>query len=221
MIKRSVTLGGYNTAANGWTLAQCNLGPAVPKTEYVDIPGGDGSWDISTALSDGIVRYNDRTLEITLERSDGTRQSREAAIRELINQHDGIQEDIVLPDDTGYHLVGRLHVVRNYNDLAHASVTITATCQPWKYKDTETVVSLRSSTSPQTARLVNSGRRAIVPTITTSGAVNLTYGTATMALSAGTYQWPNLLLTPGTHALIYSSASAVTVTLKYREAVLE
>lgn len=222
MTKRKITLGNYDTAANGWTLTGWKLSAAEEKTNYVEKPGGDGSWDMSTALTDGIPKYRDRSLTITLECSEGDRLSREAKIRQMVNQLDGMREDIELPDDPYHHINGRLHVIREYNDMAHAAVTVTAVCEPWKYSNTETAITLAASTTAKTARVVNSGRRAVVPVLKVEGSgasVQLTYGTATKTMSTGAYQWPELLLTPGGHDLTYSGAGTLTIT--YREAVLE
>lgn len=219
MIKRKITFGTYDTAANGWTLTGWKLSAAEEKTNLVDKPGGDGSWDLSTALSDGIPRYRDRTLTVTLECSEGDRLNREAKIRQMVNQLDGMREDIELPDDTFHHINGKLHVVREYNDLAHAAVTVTAICKPWKFANAETVVTLTASSTAQTVRLVNNGRRAVVPTLTVGGSVTLEYKTASKALSAGSYQWPDLLLTPGDHVLTLRGSGSLVI--RYREAVLE
>lgn len=221
-MKRKIVIGGYDTAANGWTLTACKLSDPALKANYVNIPGGDGSWDLSTALTDGQPRYSDRTLTVTLECSEGDRLSRETLIRQMINQLDGLRYDIELPDDSYRHINGRVHIARNYSDLAHASVTVTATCKPWRYNNAETIVTLTAKTTTQTARLVNNGRLAIVPLLTVSGSgasIRLEYGSSSLALSAGEYQWPDLLLTPGAHTLAYTGAGTLKIT--YREAVLE
>lgn len=219
MEKRKIVFGNYDTAAYGWTLAGWKLTAAVEKTNYIDKPGGDGSWDLSTALTDGIPRYLDRTLTVTLECSDGDRLSREARIREMVNKLDGMRLDIELPDDIYHHITGKIHVARDYNDLAHAAVTVTVTCEPWKYSNTETVVTLTAGTTAKNATLVNNGRRAVVPTVKVGGSVLLVFGETSQSLSAGTYKLPDLLLTPGTHSLTYSGSGSLVIT--YREAVLE
>lgn len=222
MAKRKIVFGTYDTAANGWTLAGWRLSDAVQKTNYVDKPGGDGSWDLSTAQTDGIPRYNDRELTVALECSEWDRLAREDVIRQMVNQLDGMRMDIELPDDILHHLNGRIHVVREYNDLAHAAVTVTATCQPWKFANIETVVNLTASTTAQKAQLVNVGRRAVVPTLKVTGtnaSVQLTYGASTLTMAAGTHRWPELLLTPGTHEITYKGTGALAIS--YREAVLE
>lgn len=219
MEKRKIVLGNYDTAAHGWTLTPWKLAPPAQKTSYVDKPGGDGSWDLSTALTDGIMRYKNRTLTATLECSDGNRLNREALIREMINTLDGMQVNIELPDDTEHYLIGRLQITKEYNDTAHAAVKVTATCEPWKYNNAETVVTLTATSTAKTATLVNNGRRAVVPVIKVSSSVVIGYGNTSQALNAGTYQLPNILLTPGTHSITYSGAGSLVLT--YREAVLE
>lgn len=222
MKKRGIILGTYDTANHGWTLqAGWRLTPAEQKTNYIEKPSGDGSWDLSTALTDDIPRYKTRTLTATFECSDGSRLEREAKISEMVNLLDGMKETIWLPDDSFHYIIGRIHVAEEYNDLAHAAVTLTAVCEPWKYSSAETVVGLTATTTKQTASLVNGGRRATVPTVKVTGgnaSVLLEYGTASIALSAGTYKWPDLMLKPGTHEVIYSGTGSIVIT--YREAVL-
>ena len=220
MEKRKILFGDYDTAHHGWTLTGWELAAAEQKTKYIDRPNGDGAWDLSTSLSDGQMRYKNRAFTATFECSEGTRLEREEIIRKMINGLDGMQLEIRLPDDDYHYVVGRLHVVRGYNNLAHAAVTVTATCEPWKYANAETVVTVTATTQKQRVTLYNSGRRAVCPIIKVTGSsVLLEYGTESMAMSDGAYQWPSILLTPGSHTLVYSGAGTVTFT--YREAVLE
>ena len=215
-------LGSYDTAANEWTLTAWRLGDAPQKTNLVERPGGDGSWDLSTSLTDGVLRYGDRQLSATFECSEGDRLYREAKIRQMVNQLDGMEVNIELPDDSDHYLVGRLKVVKEYNDTAHGSVSLTATCRPWKYSYRETATTLTATTTEKTARLVNNGRRAVVPVLTLTGSsasVRIVYGVNSLSIAAGTHQWPDLILTPGTHDLKYSGTGSLVI--KYREAVLE
>ena len=222
MVKRKIVLGNYDTAANGWTLAKCQLSKPVQKTKYVEKSGGDGSWDLSTALSDGIPKYKDRTLTVTLECSEGTRLSRKAKIDEMINTLDGMRLNIELPDDPYHYITGRLSVEEKYNDLAHAAVEVKATCEPWKFANEENYISLGATSDVQTVKPINNGRRAVVPVLTIRGgagaSVLLKYGSNSKALTPGSHQWPDLLLTPGAHDLTYSGDGVLE--LRYREAVL-
>ena len=219
MEKRAVTLGAYNTAQTGlWTLTGLELSSPTFQTNLVQIPGRDGPLDLSASLTNGQPRYNSRTLEITLENSDGTREQREQRIRAMIAELDGFRKKIWLPDDPGHYLEGRIHVVREYNDLAHAAVTVTATCDPWLYNNEETVHSLTATSTAQTATIVNSGRRAVAPVLSVTGSVNITYGGSSWTLNQGSHRMTDLVLEPGSHQLTYSGSGTVKVT--YREGML-
>lgn len=221
MEKRKIIFGDYDTAAHGWTLTGWKFSDPVHKTRYIDKPSGDGSWDLSTTLSDGLPRYNDRKLTATFECSAGTRLEREETIREMMNQLDGQRVQMRLPDDDTHYVVGRLSVAREYNDPAHASVSVSAVCEPWRYASDETAVALNATSNQNACILYNDGRRAVVPTLTVEGensSVLIEYRGNSQAMSAGTYQWPLLLLTPGSHSFSYSGSGRLIV--KYREAVL-
>ena len=230
MEKRKIIIGTYDTALTGlWTLTGWELSAPTLVESFLDIPGRiDGLLDASTALTDGDPRYGSRALAATFESSEGTRAEREERIRTMQNQLDGWRFDIVLPDDPTHHIKGRVRVERLYNDLAHASVRVTAKCDPWRYNNTETVVVLQATVTPQTATLINSGRRAVAPVLTvTGGDVNITFAGVSRALSPSVYRdLPELFLSRsgsednqrGTYPLTYSGTGSILLT--YREAVL-
>ena len=222
MKRRRIIIGEYDSAEHGWTLSAWNFSPAKIKESLIDKPGGDGVWDLSTTVTDGIPRYQARTLTATLERSDGDRNSREYEIQELINGLDGLRWEIILPDDIDRYIVGRVSIARSYSDPAHAAVIVTATCEPWKYNAYDTVQEIEAAATAETHYVYNGGRRAVVPVLEVEGAsasVLLAYGTASRAFSAGVYQVPDLLLTPGAHEITVSGSGLLRIT--YREAVLE
>jgi hypothetical protein len=64
--------------------------------------------------------------------------------------------------------------------------------------------------------LVNAGRLAVVPTISVTGSVTLTYDQHTQTLGEGTYQLPDVYLTPGKHFVMCSGSGTVSFT--YRNA---
>lgn len=224
MEKRKIIIGTYDTALEGlWTLSGLALGRAEAYEQYVDVPGHSGPLDFSTVLTDGEPYYGSRSFEAVLESSEGTRMDREQRINHMINALDGWRLNLILPDDPHHYITGRVRVEKLYNDLAHASVRVTATCDPWRYNKAETVVALTATTTEQVASLVNAGRLSVVPTITvTGGSVSLSFTsgqeTRTWALSPGTYTLADIYLRTGAAPLRYSGAGQIT--LKYREAVL-
>ena len=220
MAKRGLMIGEYNTAAEQWTLTGLTLSAAPQQTNLVDVPGRrKGPLDLSTALTDGEPIYGNRTLTATFESSEGTRLEREDRISAMINRLDGWRLNIVLPDDPHRYITGRVSVSKIYNDLAHASVSVSATCEPWRYNATETTVVLTATTTAQSSALQNHGRLSVVPLLEVRGGeVVLGYGSSSWALSAGTYALPDLLLQTGESVITYRGTG--TLILTYREAVL-
>lgn len=220
MQKRKILIGTYDTALTGlWTLRELALGDAELVEEYTEVPGHSGLLDLSTVLTDGEPYYGNRLLTITLESSEGSRLEREARISQMVNWLDGWVQNIILPDDPTRYIKGRVRVKKLYNDPAHASVQVTANCEPWRYNIAETVVGLTATATEQTVSLINNGRLSVVPLVqVVDGSVNLAFGLSSWALGVGTYSLPDIYLRSGSQALRYSGTG--TVILTYREAVL-
>jgi hypothetical protein len=222
--KRTIQLGDYDTAAHGlWTLAGWSFPEPAVETNLVPVPGRAlGPLDLSTVLTDGEPSYSARELIVTLESSEGDRLAREARISAMVNRLHGQRVNIVLPDHPLYYATGRLAVKTLYNDMAHASVQVTGTCEPWLYAKKETVVRLQATATAQTARLRNAGAMPVVPLVEIAAedgaTVSLIFGSFSWALPAGGYKLPDLALTPGDHVITYSGAGTATIT--YREAVI-
>lgn len=219
--KRKLIIGTYDTALTGlWTLREWSFSDSEQVTDFIEVPGRKkGPLDMSTALSDGDPVYGLRTLTAILESSEGSRLERESRINVMKNWLDGWRTNIKLPDDEQHYIVGRVSVKKLYNDLAHGSVEIIATCEPWRYNNNETEVVLTSTAEVQKATLPNAGRLAVVPLLTISGGdVLLVAGGSSWALGPGSYALPDLLLTAGGKEIEYSGTGTLTFT--YREGVL-
>lgn len=227
MQKRKIIIGTYDTALEGlWTLSAWSFSKAVANEEYANVPGHNGPLDLSTALTDGEPYYGSRELEVTLESSVGTRLEREERINQMVNRLDGYRFNITLPDDPLHYINGRVRVEKVYNTPAHAAVVVTATCEPWRYNNSETVVGLVATSTEQTVSLINNGRRSVVPTVKVEGGTatikfNTREGVQTWTLSPREYEpreLPDLYLKTGAAPLTYRGSA--TITLTYREAVL-
>lgn len=222
MDRRKITIGTYDTALDGlWTLTGWSFSAPVMESYFVDVPGRKaGPLDLSTALTDGEPTYGSRTFKATLESSEGTYLERAERIDTMINWLDGWRLQIVLPDDPDHYIIGRVSVEKEYNDMAHCAVTVTAICEPWRYNQLERVLSF-DAPDARTVTIRNTGRMTVVPLLVVSGedaAVSLAFGGASWTLGAGTYQLPDLVLRQGDAQLTYSGTGSFTLT--YREAVL-
>lgn len=220
MEKRKVIFGNYDTVRDGpWTLSTLTFPEPEYQSNMVEIPGRDGLLDLSTVLTNGEPRYGSRELKIVLECSDGTRADRIQLVSDIINQLDGRRMQIILPDDPDRYIEGRVSVRTEYNDQAHAAVTVTATCDPWRYNRVESVIKVEGTLEGVLTVLANNGRRTVIPSVTITGEVVLSDGNYEWTLTPGTYTLVDLLLTAGCRTLITCTGSG-TATFTYREAVL-
>lgn len=223
MEKRKLIVGTYDTADDGlWTLTGLEFSAPELLTYFVEVPGRKaGPLDLSTALTDGDPTYGSRTLTATLESSEGTYLDREERISTMINWLDGWRLEIVLPDDPDHYIVGRVSVAKDFNDPAHAGITVTAVCEPWRYSFLERVYTLEALADAKTATVINSGRLTVVPLLTITGtdaSVRLVYGSASWTLGPGTYKLPDLALKQGSSQLLYAGTGVAKIS--FREAVL-
>lgn len=216
-MKRKMVIGEYDTSKL-WTLASLHLTPAEQQTDYVAIRGRSGTLDLSTAVTGGIPVYGDRTLTAVLESSEHTRARREQDINDIINQLDGFRTKIQLPDDPGWYLDGSVHVAREYNDLAHAAVSIRADCYPYKLKMAETTVTAQITGSDAVVKL-NCARRPIVPTITVDAETVITWHGASYSVSPGKHRISGIMLTMGTQTMKARTTGGKkgTLTITYQE----
>ena len=225
MEKRTLILGAYDTAAHGWTLAACKITKAQQVQTYISVPGRYAPLDASTYLTDGQPYYDSASLDVVLECSEGDRGHREQLTSTLVNYLDGRSLKIIHPDHPAHYLVGRVQAEPDYSDLAHCAVVVRAVCEPWLWAEDEIRLSLTASTTKKEATIPIYGRLAVVPTITATGEVVLSFEGRSWSLSAGEYVLPDLLLTPGelpgepkSHKVGYQGTGQIVIT--YREAVL-
>ena len=105
--------------------------PAAPKLNLIDIPGANGSKDISEQPA-GRMMYKDRTITWTFALYPGDKWETKHA--EVSNALNGLRCTIHLGTDWDWYYEGRL-VVKEYNvDKALRQITVEAICKPYKRK---------------------------------------------------------------------------------------
>lgn len=183
------------------------------KTFYVDIPYGDGSIDLSEAVT-GRVSYRDRKVKFNLERLR-PKDSWQAYYDDFVKAYHGRTVELVMPDMEGYHFKGRLKV-GEFTKGDFLSIPCEVTCKPYKYKNTITSSTFTSTTTEQLVILQNEMMET-VPTFTTTAEVTVKHGANSYVIGAGTHKLP-IVLKQGANQ-IYLEGNA-TVTIKYQEGVL-
>lgn len=197
MIAEKITFGEHEQEEFGLLPKQVIISPPEVKTYLVSVPGRSGSLDFTEALTDGQVVYNDRLLTIIMYCFADEEQlpKMESACKNALH---GKKMNIVMDCDPGYYYRGRLSVDWMSEDTIDIA-TITATCDPYKYKRAPTVKEFDVSGSLSVT--LPNDRMPVVPTVTTDAEMTIVYGENTLVFPAGTRRAPVLLLTEGQNTL--------------------
>lgn len=197
MIAEKITFGEHEQEEFGLLPKQVIISPPEVKTYLVSVPGRSGSLDFTEALTDGQVMYNDRLLTITMYCFADEEQlpDMEQACRNALH---GRKMNITLDCDPEYYYRGRLSVDWMSEDNIDIA-TITATCDPYKYKRAPTVKEFDVSGSLSVT--LPNDRMPVVPTVTTDAEMTIVFGESTIVFPAGTRRAPALLLTEGQNPL--------------------
>lgn len=176
-----------------------DIQPAEPKLNLIDVPGADGSIDMSE-LPAGRVVYGDRALTWTFALYPGDEWH--AKHRQVSNALNGKRCKIVLDDDPGRYYTGRL-VVKKYNtDKALRQITVEATCSPWILKQDLTVKeAVVSNFSDFTAITLKNEKKPTVPVIEVTAAATLRWGDLTIDIEAGSFTSLDIELQEGSNVL--------------------
>lgn len=215
---RGTSFGGLHSHRDlGLIQQSVDVQPAHPKLNFVNIPGADGTKDLSAQPS-GRVPFSDRTLTWIFALYPG--ENWEAKRTEVSNALNGVACHITLDTDPGHYYIGRLTVDKYKTDVLLRQITVKATCRPFKYKQDETEVRASLTTSYQTVNLRND-RKPVVPTITVSAETTIEWDGGAFTLSAGTHRLLNIELLEGDNQLRAKVASGTgSIVVTYQEGAL-
>ena len=216
---REFVIGSYHTFADwgcfiqsGWTLDS-----SKPKTKYVDIPGADGQLDLTSALT-GEVNFGVREFKATLIFPLNKGRAAWGLLKTKIsNAVNGQEMQIRLPDDESHFLKGRFSVGKYDDSTSIATLEISATLDPWRYKSIPTSVK-STINGTQTVPLENERKPALI-TIETNVALTVKFDKKTVAVPVGKTEILDFVLKKGTNSLSITGTNA-TVIITYQEASL-
>lgn len=200
-------------------LSRVEVAPAAPKTNYVDIPGADGSIDLSEAL--GEVKFCDRRIKLTFTMNPGGDLSEaawEAKKTQVSNCLNGLPCKIILDKDPGYYWQGRATVDEYQSTKRLRQFVVSAVVRPYKLKKEVTVVSTAISSTGKAVTLKNS-RRPVSPTVScTNDNTKVIFGGNTFTFGKGDHKDLEIRLKEGDNQVTVSGSGTVTFT--YQEADL-
>lgn len=219
MNKREIYFGEYGTAER-WdlVLASKGIGEAEPKEEYVDIPSGNGSIDLTEALTGEIV-YDDRDLDFAFTICH-PREEWEALLRDIKSKIHGRRMVIREPDDLGHYYIGRVKVDSVLPNRTIATLKVSAVCEPYKLKNNVTVKQGTIGASGSMIMTCENDRKRVIPTITTSAAINISFEGNSISVNAGTFRMTNLVFVEGLNTMTITGAAGTVVEFEYQEGAL-
>ena len=170
------------------------IGEAEPKYNLVQVPGGVGYIDLTGAL--GVMGYNERELELTMKDI--------ADHNEFIRHYSAMQADIhgkrckiTLSEDPDYYWDGRCSVGAMEQDGMACYVPVVVICQPYKLKQSKTVVQDDSLTGEYKEIVLSNDTMPTIPTITVQQETTIEYNGATYSINTGTHRILDIVLGAG------------------------
>lgn len=203
---KGITFGAYHSFNDlQLILSGKEIGAPAVKEQKLDIPGADGSFDLTDFF--GEPKYEDVTHKfefttIVPRRDFLTLHSR------IKNAIHGKKMRIILDDDPLFYWMGRCHVSGFTSEKGVGTVSVECDCEPYKYKIVKTAVT-QAVSGTQTITLTN-GRKRAVPTITTTAAMTIAFGGGTWTNGAGTYVIPEMELTHGENVVTVTGTGTIT-----------
>ncbi|WP_373738494.1 hypothetical protein [Jeotgalibaca porci] len=195
-------------------LTRKDIGLPKVKEDYINIPSGDGSIDISEALR-GEPSYDDR--EVSFDFDLLVDPEKQVAIRqELAAYIHGRKLKLVEPDDPNYYYLARLSISEFKLNGWIVKVSIDGTAAPYKYKNELSVYSATIGNGDLVITCTND-RKRVIPTITVSKSCSVSFEGRQYALLEGENRLTNVILSMGENKLVFSGAPNTTVKIEYRE----
>lgn len=225
MIERGISFDGIHSYYDlDLILSKVEIPPAVPKEEYIDLPGGNGSLDLTEVH--GEVKFNDRegckftfTMNPANDLSDSAFEAKKTEVSNALNGKK--IERITLDKDADFYYQGRCTVDDYLSNKRIRQIVVTARVKPYKYKQDETVVVVNLPDDEYIIGqevAINNSRKTVVPVITCENETTVVFGTVEKTLSAGTHKILDFQLKHGINQFVVSGSG--TITFKYQEAEL-
>ena len=224
----SITFGTKNTW-DDWHLIPTSrplFNPPSVKTNLIEIPGGDGALDLTTALA-GRPLYKNRTGSLEFYVDNDFRDWTVLYSEIMVYLH-GQKMRAVLEDDPSYYYEGRFAVNAWKSNKERSSLVIDYDVNPYKKEilgtdeewiwDTfnfETGIIRYYKDLPVSGSLsvtVIVDMMPVSPTITTSAVgMTVTFSGETYNLSKGVNHVPEIVLPQGSNVLTFTGSGTITI----------
>lgn len=212
-----------------WNLVTTNIKIGVPevKTNYIEIPGMNGSLDLTEF--NGEVVYQNREIEFTFfyEDEDYIGHSNSILMEQTLRQYlHGQEMDVVLDSDKSFFWHGRVNVSEFDMYNGYATITVVLNAEPYKYDTTfnddkwlwdpfdfETgIINVARFTVSGTKKVELLNRAMPTsPTITSTAVMKVKYKSMTYTVPKGTTKMYDIRLYEGTNELTFTGNGTVEI----------
>ncbi len=215
---KGTKFGGLHSSADLQLIQQkIEIGSPAPKTVLVEIPGANGSKDLTEALGVGVA-FGDRTLKWTFALYPGADWAQKRSA--VCNAMNGKRMHITPDGEEGWYYDGRITVADHKSEKLLRQITVSAVCAPYRLKSTETAVSDENLGTEFTELSCAVGAMPLVPTIIVAQETVLQWGDYSAAIPAGESLIPALRMS-GNQVIKAKVASGTgSITIKWREGSL-
>lgn len=141
--EHSVYFDDYNSWDTWHLVPSSRPTPSIPepRTNFVTIPGRNGSLDLSEALTGGMI-YEDRELDMEFIVLDQGMYWMDV-YQDVVSKIHGKRMKIRLVDDPEYYYMGRVTVGEFTSNSDYSSISVNCQLEPFKYKDSELIDTLK------------------------------------------------------------------------------
>ena len=185
-----------------------------PQTNFVEIPGRDGTLDLSEAF--GTVRYADRIIPLTLY----ARAPFDTLISAFAADVHGRRMNVIFDRDPTFYYDARVTLEDVERHAGYCELSLECRAKPYKLEHFETAITVLP-TGSATVTLTNT-RMPVVPTIAVSAEMTLVFAIAgvsySISLAAGSHVMPSLVLMEGDTEVEITGTGSITFT--YRKGAL-
>lgn len=188
----------------------------TPKTNYVDIPGGDGTLDLSEVVA-GEIKYNDLNLSFEFHVIDDM-YDWDRKVSEITNFLHGKNMKIVQSSDPDYYYYGRCSVDKFSSSKALGSIIIKCVVSPYKLKHEKTVIVASLEDENKKIIEITNDRMSVSPKITCTAETTIIFNGNSCSLSAGTHEILDIQFKEGANTVELNGTG--TVTFEFQEGSL-
>ncbi|MDE7339927.1 MAG: hypothetical protein K2N80_05105 [Lachnospiraceae bacterium] len=203
---KGAVFGDKYTKDYGAIMNYARITPPAVKENYVDIPGGDSSLDLTETVG-GIV-YNDGMIDFKFTLFDFSKKEN------MKNDLHGKRLRIILEREPEFYYDGRLACSSDGWVAGRYELLMNAKVKPYKFEIHETLHTERMNGTAKEMKLINT-RMPVMPRITVDGDIYLTYDGSRYHMETGVYQIPEITLYEGLNRIKLSGKG--TVRLEYRK----